>query len=474
MNAVKFKNLSFKYLNSDKFILENANFSLTYGKFVLLSGPSGEGKSTMLSLINGIIPHCIRGEIDGEIYINDELCGDMTMAKRSRLVGSVLQNADSQIIHALVEDEIAFGCENMKIDPDEIKERVINSSKKMKLELDWKTSKLSGGQKQSLITASTLVMGQKILIFDEPLANLDLQSSHLLLSTLKKLAKDENYAILFIEHRIDIALSYVDEVLWLEDKKIMCLNSKKDALTKTMKKIEDCTAPQISDEVLLSVKNISFTADGREILKDISFDIRKGERIVILGENGCGKTTLLRIISGLCKASSGTIKANFKDKLKIGSVKWFKKVGFVYQNPSYQMFLSDVRSEVSYNAQTKEDEEDIVKEFALEPLLDMHPHSLSEGQKRRVSIASIASAKGEILLLDEPTVGQDFTNLTLITKSLMRQHEKTNNAVVTITHDYRCADAFAATVIWIKDGVIYKKGSKELIEEYFCQKAEMV
>ena len=213
--AIECMNYSFRYARASQDVLEHCNLTLHYGEFMVLSGLSGEGKSTLLAAINGAIPHFMAGEQEGEIRLDGQPAGHLSLAARSRLVGSVLQNADHQIIHDRVEDDIAFGCENLAVSPDEIHHRISRVCQLLQLEPGWPTRTLSGGQKQRLITASTLAMNQRILIFDEPLANIDPAGARVLLQTLRRLA-DQGHAILFIEHRLDMVMPYADTVAWLE------------------------------------------------------------------------------------------------------------------------------------------------------------------------------------------------------------------------------------------------------------------
>ena len=212
--AVELRNVSFAYSGTEKLILKDANLRLDYGSFTVLSGVSGEGKTTLLSIINGVIPYINGGKLTAEVYLNGRDASKMRTSERSRLVGSVLQNADEQIVHDRVEDEAAFGCENFKIPVPEIQNAVQKSLDWMSLKPEWATKTLSGGQKQRLITAATLAMDQRILILDEPLANLDKDGAKLLLDTLQRLS-NEGVAILLAEHRLDIVLPYADRVVWL-------------------------------------------------------------------------------------------------------------------------------------------------------------------------------------------------------------------------------------------------------------------
>ena len=465
--AIELKDYSFKYMNSEKWVLREVNFKLNFGEFVVLSGLSGEGKSTLLSSVNGIIPSITPGTQEGEIFVNGEDIKGKRPSEISKIIGSVLQNADSQIINSKVEDEIAFGCENINMTPKEIDKQINMVCGFMDLNKEWITKSLSGGQKQRLITACIFAMKQRILIFDEPLANLDLEGSHILLKRLKQLCL-KGYAVLLIEHRLDLVLPYSDKVAWLNKGKVEVYKDKQDALKKTLMITHEKLINNKNVEYCFEVDNLSYSVPNKDILKDLSFIINKGERVVILGENGCGKTTLMRLLSKMIKPTKGEIN-QFIDKKTTKKPKssWFKKLGFVYQNPNYQLFMPNVLDEVNFQSKSSEITKEMMVKFNLQELRDRHPQSLSEGQKRRLTIASVLAMKPEVILLDEPTVGQDYYGLRNIIRNLNELHETTNNTMITITHDFRCAEALADKIIWMKNGSVYKVGNSNLAKEYF-------
>ena len=465
MTAAQLNDVSFSYEGTDKLILDHASFTLNYGEIALLSGYSGEGKSTILSLLCSIIPNITPGNLTGSVFINGEDIAGKKMSEVSRNVAVVMQNAESQIIQSEVEDEIAFGCENFNFPVDEIRKCVDDSAKMMALDPLWKTRTLSGGQKQRLMTAAAFATRQKILMLDEPLANLDTAGGELLMRRLRELA-DTGSAILIIEHRLDMVLPYADAVWSVTGGKIVPVS---DARSQAAPIIDKCR-PSSSTEVLLSLENIGFRASGREILHDISLDVYKGERLLILGENGCGKTTLLRLIARLNKSTAGQITQYIDAGLKQsqrGSREWFRVVGVVYQNPNYQLFMPTVFEEIAYGAPSNEYAEEILEMFRLQELRDRHPQSLSEGQKRRVSIAAVAATRPRLLLLDEPTVGQDRDGLERLMEILGALHEKTGSTMISVTHDKRCALALCDRAVLIENGTIKRCGGKDLTREFF-------
>ena len=469
MSAIELKNVNFSYDGKTK-ILENTDFAAEYGEVTLLSGHSGEGKSTLMYIVSGIIPNVNYGELSGEVLVGGESIKGRKMGDICRKVGVVLQNADEQIIQKIVEDEIAFGCENLAFPPEKIQKQIEIVCNLMKLDKKWKCRTLSGGQKQRLITASTLAMGQKIIILDEPLANLDKDGAAMLMGTLRSLAK-AGYCIIVIEHRLDMVLPFVDTVWHIGNKTVRKVENRQEYLLQQTAKIEDSCPVYAEQSPLFKLDKVAFSVrKEREILKDISLEIPKGGRTVFLGENGCGKTTLMRLIARLYKPTGGNITQYIDEKFKQkpkGSKAWYKKVGVVYQNPDYQLFMPTVRQEISFGAKSEEYAAEIAELFGVKHLWERHPQSLSEGQKRRVSIAAVAACEPEILLLDEPTVGQDYDGLCALVEILNKLHMQSGNTVITITHDVRCAEALCDRAYLIADGVVAKSGGKELVREYF-------
>lgn len=476
MRAIELKNVSFSYPEEADLVLKNACLTVDHGEVALLSGCSGEGKSTVLSLIAGIIPNITPGQITGQVLINGEDIAGQSMGEICRKLGVVLQNAESQIIQQIVEDEIAFGCENFGFSKQDITDSIVKSCEQMGLDPAWKTRTLSGGQKQRLITAATLATKQRILVLDEPLANLDKAGAELLMNTLRALAR-EGCAVLVVEHRLDMVLPYVDTVWSIYRGVITKVEDRLGYLRAQAEYIQDNCKPGTAKENAFEIEHLGFCVRGREILRDITLNIKKGERALLLGENGCGKTTLMRLLARLNVPAQGTIRQNIDPTLgqkTKGSKAWFKRVGVVYQNPNFQLFMPTVAREITFGAASKEYAREIMELFGLSHLAQRHPQSLSEGQKRRLSIAAVAASQPDVLLLDEPTVGQDYVGLSELVHILNRLHEESGNTMVTVTHDVRCAEALCDHVAVIQNGVIVAEGGKEPVRHYFTKEDELV
>ncbi len=471
--AIHLKGVTFSYNGKDN-ILEDAHFCAHYGQLTLISGMSGKGKSTLVSIIAGIIPNITKGKLQGEVLVDNVDISGQSIGSVCRKVGIVLQNADQQIINRIVEDEIAFGCENLAMDRSAMDDQINTVCALLKLDKKDATHTLSGGQKQRLITASTLAMGQRIVILDEPLANLDKENAVYLLQLLRKLC-DVGYCIIIVEHRLDMVLPYADVVWQLSQGKTAVVNNTQQYLYDNCATIPDICTTKPTEQILFDLQNVTYSVKGKQILKDINCTIPKGARVVLLGENGCGKTTLMRVVARLNKPTTGNIVTQSSDKVFVkrkASKKWFKKVGIVYQNPDYQLFMPTVRQEIEFGAVSKQYAMDIAQLFRLSHLLDRHPQSLSQGQKRRLSIAAVVATQPEVLLLDEPTVGQDYNGLYRLVDILNTLHQQTGNTIVTVTHDVRCAQALCDKALLMDSGKIVASGDKQLVKQYFEQRLQ--
>ncbi len=460
--AIRLKEVSFKYDGAKENVLENINLTVEYGETVLLSGVSGEGKSTLLSIINGVIPFVNSGEFSGSVEIDGKDVTKLKISERSKLIGTVLQNADEQIIYDLVNEEIAFGCENLNIASEEIDRRIERFTMLMQIEKNAKTKTLSGGQKQRLITASTLAMEQKIIILDEPLANLDTHTAHILLKALRNLA-NSGYAVLIVEHRLDVVKNYIDKVMRIENKQLFTSTDIND-LNSGIKTIPHADG-SLPGEVLIKGEKLFFAAGNRNIIDGLDIEIRAGERIVLLGENGCGKTTLMRMLARLNKPNDGALSQTITKSKKANS-KWFSKVGYVYQNPTYQLFMPTLLSEISFKAKSEEMARKMINAFGLSGLEQRHPQSLSEGQKRRASIAAVCASEPTVLFLDEPTVGQDYKKHLITCESVNKINKNLGSAFVSVRHVKRCAGGLADRVLIMENGKISRQGDYRLANEF--------
>lgn len=450
--AIEVKNLSLSYdISANKpdekraWIFKNLNFQIKAGEFILLTGFSGCGKSSLINMINGVIPGLKKAYTKGDIYIHGNNITDTAVRKRTRWIGSVFQNPREQIIFDEVSDEIIFPMENLGFTPRKMGDNLKKLLKMIGLAGNAKTATLSGGEKQKLMTACTLGMGQKILILDEPLANMDTQSSEELLQLLKRLTIEESYTVVITEHRQEMVLPYADKVF----------ASNKSSAENVLMEIEIwedvnaysqsilfaaidrpkrfATSNKNEREILFSVKGMDFQIGERVLFENFTWEIKRGEEWVVLGENGSGKTTLFKLLHDFSKPTAGRITSIYSKKEKR------KKIGYVLQNPDYQLFMPKVKDELCLNAKNNDFVDELVKLFCLEDMLERHPLSLSEGQKRKLGFACIIAKEPEVLFLDEPTVGldNDCVEQLLDALELLRKRSKKELTVISISHDKR-------------------------------------
>ena len=460
MKAVELKNIYFRYKGFKEIILKNVNMEALYGEITLIAGMSGSGKSTILNLITGIIPNIIKGDIKGEILINNENIIGKSISEISKMVGVVLQNADSQIIMPHVEEEIAFGLENINMERENIKNKINEMCNILSLNKNAKSKTLSGGEKQRLMSGAILAMGQKIIILDEPLANIDKFGAKILLDALNDL-KNNGYAIIIIEHRLDMLIKYIDKIYDIKNGILNEIDNINKYLEDEKNIIKDNGIKIESNEKIYEVNNLIYKIKDKTIINNISFDINEGERVLILGENGKGKTTLVRLLSKMIKPTEGDIKQYITNKKR----NWFNEIGIVYQNPNYQLFMPTVEKEILYNAKSKELAYELLNKFDLEKYKNRHPLSLSEGEKRKLTVALVLARLPKVLFLDEPTVGQDYDNLLNMINIINEFRNKYKTTIITISHDIRCANSLCDKCIILDNEL--KIGNKELIDEFF-------
>lgn len=432
---LEIKNLSFSYAEEKEQepLIRGLDLSLYAGEILLVSGYSGCGKSSLMKVINGVIPHIQKGRLSGQILCGGDDIMPCSVHERARVIGSVFQNPREQIIFDKVIDELVFPMENLKFSRALMQQMSVPVLERLNLDPEARTAALSGGEKQKLITASTLAMQQKILLLDEPLANLDQEAALELLRLLRQLSSDEGYAVMLIEHRLDLVRAFADRVLHFADgHKIY-----EKAADFFAKQKPDPISPSPRSEApspgppLFEAEQLGYAAGGKEILKNINFRIARGSRLLISGDNGRGKTTLLDIIAGLRKPTSGRLKSALSKKERR------EKVGYVLQNPDYQLFMPSVREELFLSCKDRAWAEFLLKHFAFENLLERSPFSLSEGQKRKLGFACIMARCPEVLILDEPTVGLDDGAMKQLLEAVSLYEKNHGLTLISVSHDRR-------------------------------------
>ncbi|MBE0698581.1 MAG: ABC transporter ATP-binding protein [Anaerolineaceae bacterium] len=488
--ALSVKKLTFHYHTRTEMALEDVNLQLFPGQILLLAGASGSGKTTLMRCINGLIPRTYRGDVQGEIRVFGRPVREMSMAQLSQVVGTLLQDPERQIVASFVLNEVAFGLENLGLPRPEILQRVDETLAYLKIShlRDRETFHLSGGEKQKVALAAVLAMRPRILLLDEPLASLDPASAHEALQLFRQLA-DDGIAIMIVEHRVEDVLSiqpervaYMDEGKIIYDGDIPGLMEVVDyqriklpapiilqrAVHAPHTDIQPALPPP-SLTSLIQFENVSFRygLETPDVLHKINFSIHPGDVIAILGHNGAGKTTLVKHALGLLKPTEGRVLLDNHDTRKITVAQAAHTVGYVFQSPSQMLFAPSVEEELAFGPRNLEHSPlDIQRDVAwaietvhLSSELKMPPLALSFGQQKRVSIAAVLAMRSRILMMDEPTAGQDYWNYKAFMDSILQMPGF--DAILFITHDLDLALIYANRILLIDGGRIVADGKPE-------------
>jgi energy-coupling factor transporter ATP-binding protein EcfA2 len=491
--------LTFRYAARPQPAIRDLSFALEEGEMALIAGPSGCGKSTLLRALNGLIPRSYKGELRGTIRIGGHDPRAWPMARLSQQVGTLLQDPERQIVAADVLHDVAFGLENLGWPRAKILERVEEVLHALGIAhlRDRPTFQLSGGEKQRVALAGVLAMAPRILLLDEPLASLDPQSAQEALAVFRQLHR-EGHTILLVEHRVEDALQAGPRrVLYLEDGRLVF-----DGDPESFFERVDPTAVKVPFRVwlqrwstlkgrptpgveippaspnappLVVFEDVSFGyGDGPDVLRGIQAEIRKGDSLAILGPNGAGKTTLLKLAMGLLKPRRGRVWVGGKETRAQTVASIARTIGYVFQSPSHMLFAPTVWEEVAFGPRNlgrppHQVEADV--RWALEQvgLLDQarsSPWALSFGQQKRVTIASVLSMRSRILVMDEPTAGQDYQTCMRLMNAiaeLVFGTAQAADALVFITHDLDLALSFANRIWVMADGQLIADGPPEAV-----------
>ena len=502
---IELKDFSFQYKAQSEPTLKNLNLTIYKGEKVLIVGPSGSGKSTIGQCLNGIIPNIYKGTSSGQFLIQGKEAFDLSIYEKSHLVSTVLQDTDGQFIGLSVAEDLAFALENDMVDLGTMKERVQSWAERLDLMklLDHRPQDLSGGQKQRVSLAGVLIDESPILLFDEPLANLDPKSGQDIIDLIDQIHEEQGTTTIIIEHRLeDVLYRPVDRVILINQGQVL-FNGSPDELLRTtllaengireplylttlrqlgqdidqlehLDRLEDIELTGVNRSIpeatftktgeaeeLLKLEQISFAyQENHPILKDISLTIPKGQRLAIVGKNGAGKSTLAKAICGFI-TTEGQYTSRGED-IKQESVKErAERVGYVLQNPNQMISTNMIFDEVALGLRLRGISEEDIKERVYQALKTCGLYefrkwpisALSYGQKKRVTIASILVLGPEILVLDEPTAGQDQRNYTEIMEFLDSLQEK-GHTIVMITHDMQLMLDYSDRALVVSDGQI--------------------
>jgi energy-coupling factor transport system ATP-binding protein len=507
---IEFKNYTFKYRSQTEPTLRDINLKIYPGEKVLIIGPSGSGKSTLANCINGLVPFSYSGEVTGTLTVNGKDASKLGIFGLAKSVGTVMQDTDGQFIGLTVAEDIAFSLENSCVAQNEMFRKVDEVAKMVDVTslLNHAPSEMSGGQKQRVSMAGVMVDDVDILLFDEPLANLDPATGKRAIELIDNIKKQEDKTVLIIEHRIEDALyKDVDRIVLVGEGRIICDMTPDNLLATNLLndygireplyitalkhagcEIKACDTPghietmnftpyatrvrewyrattnddekNLTEEVL-SVQNLCFSYKINEpVLSDINFSIKKGEMLAIVGKNGAGKSTLSNLICGFITPQSGEIRLNGSDISPLSIKERGEKIGLVMQNPNQMISKSMIFEEVALGLTVRGVSEDEIKERVNETLkiCGLYPFrnwpisALSFGQKKRVTIASILVMQPEIMILDEPTAGQDYHHYTEIMEFVKKINEEYGITIIMITHDMHLMLEYTRRGIVIADG----------------------
>ena len=502
---ISFNQFTFQYDAQAEATLKDISFDIAKGEKVLILGPSGSGKSTLAQCLNGIIPNIHKGQAQGQVRIDGQDIFKQSIYDKSQLVSTVLQDPDGQFIGLTVAEDLAFALENDCADQSEMKDKVALWAERLDLTslLNHRPQDLSGGQKQRVSLAGVLIDESPILLFDEPLANLDPKSGQETIDLIDKIHKEEGATTIIIEHRLeDVLYRPVDRILLVNDGTLLFNGSPDELLssalllengireplyvtvlrqlgfdTRSAQNLSQLDALDLSDlalpdrvlkdkrdsssDSILKVEGLSVSyGDNPTIIEDLSFSLKKGERLAIVGKNGAGKSTLAKALCGFVP-SQGKLTYEGQDISQDSIAERSERIGFVLQNPNQMISQTMIFDEVALGLRLRGIEETEVEERVHEVLKTCGLYSfrkwpisaLSFGQKKRVTIASILVLKPEIIILDEPTAGQDYKTYTDI-MNFLDSLQKQGHTIVMITHDMQLMLEYSDRCLVVVEGEI--------------------
>ena len=502
---ISFNQFTFQYDAQAEATLKDISFDIAKGEKVLILGPSGSGKSTLAQCLNGIIPNIHKGQAQGQVRIDGQDIFKQSIYDKSQLVSTVLQDPDGQFIGLTVAEDLAFALENDCADQSEMKDKVALWAERLDLTslLNHRPQDLSGGQKQRVSLAGVLIDESPILLFDEPLANLDPKSGQETIDLIDKIHKEVGATTIIIEHRLeDVLYRPVDRILLVNDGELLFNGSPDELLSSTLllengireplyvtvlrqlgfdtrsaQNLSQLDALDLSDlalpdrvlkdkkdsssDSILKVEGLSVSyGDNPAIIEDLSFSLKKGERLAIVGKNGAGKSTLAKALCGFVP-SQGKLTYKGQDISQDSIAERSARIGFVLQNPNQMISQTMIFDEVALGLRLRGIEEaevearvhEVLKTCGLYSFRKWPISALSFGQKKRVTIASILVLKPEIIILDEPTAGQDYKTYTDI-MNFLDSLQKQGHTIVMITHDMQLMLEYSDRCLVVVEGKV--------------------
>jgi len=506
LRAIEIDNLSFKYENRLAPALDRVNLNVSDGEFLLLAGASGSGKSTLLKCINGLIPHRYLGGYSGEVRIKDKPVAASQLLEISLIIGTVLQEAEKQLVSSSVQDDVAFGPCNLALPRAEIERRIEHSLGSMGISPLRERSifALSGGQKQRLAIAGVLAMEPQIILFDEPLANLDSNGIRLMLEVFGEL-RERGKTIIVAEHRTEeVIRANPSRVVVVDKGRIVADDSDPEVLVdfadvlktpaeyalknrlragKRSFKIESLVAQKLrssptgaeivasSGIVLIRVEDVSFEySGGVRALDHVNFVIHEGERIALLGNNGAGKSTLALNLGGLLRPTEGRVLVQGADTSFMSVSEIATNVAIVFQNPFSMLFAKTVQDELSFGpknigvqpAAISRLIPHVAKQCTVDHLLNKSPFASSFGEKKRICVGSVLTMQPKCVILDEPTSGQDYRSYSEF-MGFIRSLSEQGHTLILITHDTDLAVEYTDRTIIMNNGRVVADGATKTI-----------
>ena len=515
--VIEFQNFTWQYNAQKEPTLHDLTLTIREGEKVLICGPSGCGKSTLAHCLNGLIPFSYRGEMHGSLRILGRETGELSLFDISKMVGTVLQDADGQFVGLTVAEDIAFALENDNVRQSELFRRVDAVAKQVNIisHLNHAPNDLSGGQKQRVSLAGVMVDNVPILLFDEPLANLDPATGKQAIELIDEIKRQTNTTVIIIEHRLeDVLHCDVDRVLLMQNGRVVAdttpdkllasdllraqgireplyitalkhagvalhpdmglhnINalrldeSQKESVRRWFRETPDAAARQ-ERAALLEAEHIHYAyPNGHEALHDISLTVRQGEMTAIVGRNGAGKSTFSKVVCGFAKQQAGKLTFHGQDLAELSIKERADHIGYVMQNPNQMISQVQIFDEVALGLVTrgvgeterKERVEQALRICGLYPFRHWPVSALSFGQKKRVTIASILVLNPELLILDEPTAGQDFRHYTEIMEFLNTLNDR-GVTVLMITHDMHLMLEYCRRAVVFADGAVIADAS---------------
>ena len=513
-----FEGVTFTYDGAQAPALRDLHLDVSAGELVLVLGPAGGGKSTMLLCLNGLIPHRVAGELRGRVVVAGRDVAAHEVAQMAEVVGLVFQDPEAQFVMLHVEDEVAFGLENLRYPRSAMWPRVRRALEQVGLahKLGARLDRLSGGEKQKVALASVLAMRPRVLAFDAPTANLDPRSAHEFWELVRRLRAQGEHTLVLVEHRVDDLLAAADRLVVLDGRGSVALDvpprhaGNQDnvetlralgvwvpqvwelaaavgvdgSLSLTLDELYRAVEPRLPAAAppppprdatggapLVRVSGLSYRySDGTHALRRVTLAVPEGDFCALVGQNGAGKTTLARFMAGVLTPPTGTLFLDGQDVAGLSPREIAARVGYVFQNPEHQFVAHTVFDELAYSLRVRGVGEDDVRRrvhqflerFGLEGHIGAHPFELSRSEQRLLSVAAVLIAEPRLLILDEPTLALDRPTAHTLMEHL-RALNRAGTTVLLITHDMHLVAEYAHTAAVMAGGeVIFHGPVREL------------